>query len=951
MSDNVAELLRDQLIAAAGQVLEDDRGVAALLEQIAGDIRRADLEPLHVVPVGHHSPASALQVARLLRERAPRVIYLEAPEDMRPLAANFADCTPPVAMQAFAASSATIPAHVLPVSIIAPMTEASAEWQAIAYALTTPGVELVFVDLPSDRVLTPDAAEHAATAVTTEGDDDGQPEAQGRAIAAGGDDLLPTFGAFLDALLEASRTRHFAEWRELYVERAGLAGTYADYRALMLFVGSLMRRVGRQDSDRGSDEAREAYMWARIRQHLGTSGIPASEAIFICGASHAVTDIRSAGSQTAVAEPVPPAAGNTAWQYGIIPASFSGVDAQFGLPTGTTWMAEQAWQRAMQQQGVKSFTFGKASGRAAKSKASAPVTVAAPRLLDAPPAVQWDDSQLVGWCTRIVALAREHGYLASTADTIAIYNHTLLLTQMRDRPEPLPSDFADAAVLCLDKGVVPKRRTIAQLCRQILGGDRTGTVGYSALPPLVQDLYTRLAPLAQRLGLKLDAKSIQQARIDYMRHPDLRAYSDILWRVYRLAGSDVVRPIVGQRTLGHVPVQESWDLCFGKQQKALIELGYEGVTVEAVLELRLQRAAFGDGATAATALAAAEDSILYLDTPGTAAGFGRQATFLLTQEPAATDAPDIFTRARRLVQHFRTVGGVPAWLGEFVSAGYAHYGALLPRAFTDQHTDPQQLASMLTFIFTLESLALSLGCDRNQVVLAIGGVDRLAVPPDKAGLLWAAEWLLGMRDVGELRVFVDDLLGDPGRAEAVPAYAQSLMAALAFAPGLGSFAVEFISRIFAELDDAVLVPMLPGLLQRLRSDQTLLKALVAEAAAMLPSSLAAAATWSPPWAQAVEGIHRASLAAVEVTPITVELRPNAQAAREALLAGRDTHTALASLLGLPDSWPVDVAPAAAPATPATPAAPALRPPALAARQALADYPETLAAVASLFSLA
>ena len=35
--------------------------------------------------------------------------------------------------------------------MVAPITEASAEYQAIAYALDTPGVELVLVDRSSDH--------------------------------------------------------------------------------------------------------------------------------------------------------------------------------------------------------------------------------------------------------------------------------------------------------------------------------------------------------------------------------------------------------------------------------------------------------------------------------------------------------------------------------------------------------------------------------------------------------------------------------------------------------------------------------------------------------------------------------------------------------------------------------------------------------------------------------
>ena len=55
---------------------------------------------------------------------------------------------------------------------------------------------------------------------------------------------------------------------------------------------------------------------------------------------------------------------------------------------------------------------------------------------------------------------------------------------------------------------------------------------------------------------------------------------------------------MGERRLGQVPVQESWDIAIGRNQTPLIQLGYEGVTIEHVLEKRLKAQTFaehGDG--------------------------------------------------------------------------------------------------------------------------------------------------------------------------------------------------------------------------------------------------------------------------------------------------------------------------------------------------------------------
>src|SRR3712207_7960050 len=53
---------------------------------------------------------------------------------------------------------------------------------------------------------------------------------------------------------------------------------------------------------------------------------------------------------------------------------------------------------------------------------------------------------------------------------------------------------------------------------------------------------------------------------------------------------------------------ESWDLDIARHQRQIIELGYEGVTVEQVLEQRLRREVWKPKATAAVALKAVEDA-------------------------------------------------------------------------------------------------------------------------------------------------------------------------------------------------------------------------------------------------------------------------------------------------------------------------------------------------------
>lgn len=238
-------------------------------------------------------------------------------------------------------------------------------------------------------------------------------------------------------------------------------------------------------------------------------------------------------------------------------------------------------------------------------------------------------------------------------------------------------------------------------------------------------------------------------------------------------------------------------------------MGYEGITVEQVLELRLRRAVWAPDATAAGALAAVEDSILYLGGRRLADELGARAVELLAAERTVDDAPEVLRRIRRLLAHYRaTRPDLPAWCEAFATSGYAHYCTLLPTAFADEETGVRQVGAMLGFLFSMESLALSLGCDRVQLELAV----RQSHPeaPAKVALLWAAQFQLGLLPLAELRSRCAELLTNPLVVPAFPQYLSGFVQALEPVPALAPFVVELISTAFARLPDPVLLPCCPS---------------------------------------------------------------------------------------------------------------------------------------------
>ncbi|MEV6735145.1 MULTISPECIES: hypothetical protein [unclassified Streptomyces] len=854
------DALRTQLQEAATAFADGPDALEGILLGIVDDVDRAVREPLEVFPVCHHSPASAVAMARRLREKQPKVVYLELCEDMAPLLTELRNCRLPVAVQAFASEVDGFPAEWAPLSVVAPITEASAEYQAIAYALDTPGVELVLVDRSSDHVFQWQAA--GAQSAAEPADPDAPPADEeaalhGDAVGVEIGDLRPRFAELEEHLLHHGRVRHWSEWWHQYVELPLGDSDHDTYRQVMLLIGSLFRRLAPGDPGRVRvDEDRERYMWTRMRAHLAATGTDPADCLYVCGAFHAASRVAEFGVEgTDTFEISLPSA--STWQYGLIPSSHAAIEAQFGLAAGSVSIAATQWAKNLKRTRLQPFRLAGQAGakKAAKPRKTTPAPVAQDSASDTaadmlsgflqrPPVLdRLDEAELLGWSVEIVRAARRNGYLASTADAIAVFETSILLAGMRDRAKPTPYDFQDAAITCIEKDRVPGRRDVRRLVEIMMGGDRIGQVGYEALPPLARDVHDRLAPL----GLALQQRGVQRALLDMASRPELEKCSDVLWMLRHLMPQGSARPIMGERRLGERPIQESWDLALGTHQRALIELGYEGVSIEQVLEQRLRRTAYGPQATTATVLQAVEDATLYLRSRRLADELGTRALEVLATERSVDGAPEVLRRVRRLLGYYRTSEPVlPAWIESFVKTGYAHYCTLLPTAFTDEDATVRQVAAMLGFLFSMESLALSLGCDRTQLDLAFA--QSHPQEPSKVSLLWAAQVHLGQLSRTELRARCDVLLGNPLVVPAYPRYLSGFLQALEPVPQLADFVVEAVSNAFARLPDPVLLPWLPTLITSLRSGGAeLAPLLIREAGRIFPGRLAALDTWVPPW--------------------------------------------------------------------------------------------------------
>ena len=243
------------------------------------------------------------------------------------------------------------------------------------------------------------------------------------------------------------------------------------------------------------------------------------------------------------------------------------------------------------------------------------------------------------------------------------------------------------------------------------------------------------------------------------------------------------------------------------------------------------------------------------------------------------------------MHYYRAVpDGLPAWIQQFVATGYSHYATLLPTAFEDRGTSPEQIAGMLGFIFTLESLALALGCQRSQLLIAIKQTGENTEDPAKLGLLWTAERLLNLRSVESIREFFTYVLANPLMTPAFPDYLNGFLLALNFTPRIASFVVELLSQVFSVAPDEMLMSWLPGLLLRLRSHPRLAQTLTKEASALYPASLQGFESWHVPW------LPQEAAEKSETSVAAAELNAAETSIQRLLLATLGPTNALAALL-------------------------------------------------------
>jgi len=769
--------------------LEGEDNVYEILKTGTQDVVHLQSLELPIIPILHYSTASAIHTMEYLRTNKPKCIFVEGPEDLNHLVDDLMKCELPVSLQGIGIKSKFYPPDKLPVSVIFPLAETSAEYQAIKYGIENK-IPVVFVDHTCDSGIrwdlkyNPDIEENQDTSKENDGL---------FKISVGKDQ--PTKQVFIDTLLDVSKMHSFSEWILEILEPTLLSLEFDKYQQLMTLIGSIFRRLGTNEGWNEQLTYRDGFMWTRMRAYLRDESIDPTETVYICGASHGIAISESfglTGIELEIQED-----SDTRWHYGIAQSSFNEIEAiQQQMPGFVSEMAN-LWTM---------FHKNKKTSRVISIEQQAKI----------------QEDKLIAWSADIVKNARKFGYQVSTADSIAIVKIAYLLKDIREKPLVSQYDFVEAVITCLDKGE-SNSKSIQVICEDYFRRDKLGKVGYLALPPLVKDVIDRLS----LLNMDVNNKKIFRALMDFNKNPEFRIASDLLWLLHYLQVD--VRPIMGEKKLGNVNKQESWDINIGKNQNSIIILAAEGMTIEDVFRKRIIRKSRINPSVIKILECIVDVYTFDSQNSKLLNNLGNLLSTIIT-DLRFEDTLKIYKISLDLINYFRAqVSGIPDWFSRYILNGYQSFSKELSRAFLDDTIQYENLAGMLSFIFKFENIAISQGANRNELRISLQTIYSLKLSTVKRTIVIAAMNILTPGIEDEFRLQIKYIINNPLTINNMPEVFKGLFISSIFSPNLILLIAELLDRCFRTINDEFIIQWIPQLITMLRDiDSDLFDKLIKE---------------------------------------------------------------------------------------------------------------------------
>jgi hypothetical protein len=508
------------------------RSAALDLEALVARVDAVLAEELYWLPVRHHSPAIAGQVGACIRDRQPKIVFIEGPHEAQPMIEFLVDpqTRPPVAIySSFRDDAAPGLAGQAPPRYSAwyPLVSYSPELIAMRAAKEV-GAATLFIDLPHYAIEgpVPDAAPADAPA----------PQAPPRHRRRGLGEIAPT-SEFYRSLTAAAGYRSWHEtWDALFETPRPQRTPEGLRRDVAIFCAAVRATVDPASLVDDGTLARERFMSKTIRETLADRQIPPREAVVVCGGFHVFLDRNDP-------EPPPP------------------------VPAGTLSVTVAPYSY---------FRIGELSGYGAGNRAPRYYEMC----FDGQAATGSHEQVLVDYVIDVIKEARRRGERLSPADAISATQHALMLARLRGRREPLLDDIVDALVTCCCKGNPKSEGThLFEAIDEVNIGTRLGRVtDRVGRLPIVSDFYEQLDRL--ELDEVVAREKVCNYTFDKRQAKDAER-SAFLHRLVFL-GLEVGSVQREAAPFGQSIFKEHWRLKWSpKLEATLIERNLHGDTIEA----------------------------------------------------------------------------------------------------------------------------------------------------------------------------------------------------------------------------------------------------------------------------------------------------------------------------------------------------------------------------------
>ncbi len=542
----------------SAEVLAAARRAALNIDALTTQVDKILAEPLYWFPVRHHSPTIARHLAQCIRQRKPKLIFIEGPHEAQEMIEFLIDSKtkPPVAIySSFRDDNAIVnlppdvPKPPPPrYSVWYPIVSYSPEYVAMMIAKQL-GAAAVFIDLPhyalanSIRlpvVPTPSSAvpPTAPTAPTGASPPQSSPQSLPAVPQRRDLDEIAQTSQLYKLLAQAAGYRSWPEtWDRLFETPRPDESFETLRREVALFCAAVRATTPPNSLEADGTISRERFMMKTIRETLAKDrNIAPQDAMVVCGGFHIYLDRDDP-------EPHPP------------------------IPAGTVSVTVAPYSY---------FRISELSGYGAGNRA--------PRFyemcFDHHCAGIGQDQVVIDYVVDVIKDARHRGENLSSADAIGAAQATLMLARLRGRHEPVLDDIHDALITCCCKGNPTVDAThLLEALDEIHIGTRLGRVtDRIGRLPIINDFYEQLA----RLDLEDFAarEKVQTYTLD-KRQPNDATRSAFL---HRLVFLEVEIGSVQREAspFGQSIFKEHWRLKWSpKIEAALIERNLHGDTIEA----------------------------------------------------------------------------------------------------------------------------------------------------------------------------------------------------------------------------------------------------------------------------------------------------------------------------------------------------------------------------------